>query len=218
MTNVIIIEDHQIVREGLKKIIAEAGEMFVAAEATNGADALALIDSQEYDLALLDLSLPGRNGLDVLKHIRKHKPKLPVLVISIYPEEDYGVRVLKEGASGYLSKESAAGDLVNAMRKVTRGEKFLSPKLADRLIGTLRGDGDAAPHEALSNREFQVFRLISSGKTVMDISREMSLSVKTISTYRMRILAKMKLKSNSDLIRYAVQHGLLDEITMEHQI
>lgn len=210
MTRVIIIEDHQIVREGLKKIIAEAGEMFVAAEATNGAEALVMIDSLEYDLALLDLSLPGRNGLDVLKHIRKHKPKLPVLVISIYPEEDYGVRVLKEGASGYLSKESAACDLVNAMRKVARGEKFLSPTLADKLIGALQGDGDAAPHEALSNREYQVFRLIASGKTVMDISREMSLSVKTISTYRMRILAKMKLKSNSDLIRYAVQHGLLD--------
>jgi len=210
VTRVLIVEDHQIVREGLKKIISEAGEMIVTDEVTNGAEALAKIDSQEYDLVLLDLSLPGRNGLDVLKHIRSHKPDLPVLVISVYPEEDYGVRVLKAGASGYLSKGSAASDLITAMRKVVRGEKYLSAKLADKVIGSLRRNHELSPHETLSNREYQVFRLIASGKTVSEISLEMSLSVKTISTYRMRILAKMKLKNNADLTRYAVQHDLFD--------
>lgn len=210
MTRIMLVEDHQIVREGLKKIISDEGDMVVAAEFANGAEAMAKIDSEDYDLVLLDLSLPGRSGMDVLKHIRGRKPDLPVLVISAYPEEDYGIRVLKAGAAGFLSKAGDASDVINAIRTVIRGGKYLSPALADKLIGAIGGSLDISLHQTLSNREYEVFRLIASGKTVTEISHEMALSVKTISTYKTRILEKMKLKNKTDLTRYAFEHGLFD--------
>lgn len=210
MTRIMLVEDHQIVREGLKKIISDEGDMVVAAEFANGAEAMAKIDSEDYDLVLLDLSLPGRSGMDVLKHIRGRKPDLPVLVISAYPEEDYGIRVLKAGAAGFLSKAGDASDVINAIRTVIRGGKYLSPALADKLIGAIGGSLDISLHQTLSNREYEVFRLIASGKTVTEISHEMALSVKTISTYKTRILDKMKLKNKTDLTRYAFEHNLFD--------
>jgi two-component system, NarL family, invasion response regulator UvrY len=210
MIKVLIADDHAIVREGLRQIMSDTEDMAVAAEAGNGQEALDRILKDEFDVVVLDISMPGRSGLDILKELRNYRPKLPVLVLSMYPEEQYAVRVLKAGADGYLTKESAPNDLITAIRRLYAGKKYISPSLAEKLAFSLEVHSTRPPHELLSDREFQVLCRISSGKTVKEIADEFSLSVKTISTYRSRILEKMSMKNNAELTYYAVQNHLVN--------
>lgn len=209
MIKILIADDHPIVRKGLKQILAETPNIVVAGEASNGADVLRKVLKDEYDMVLLDISMPGRDGIDILKELKTLKPNLPVLVLSIYPEDQYAVRVLRAGAYGYLTKESAPEELVSAIRTVSLGRRYISPSVAEKLVLDLDTNAKKQPHEKLSDREYQVMHLIASGKTVKDISEDLSLSVKTISTYRARILEKMKMKNIPELIRYAIKNGLV---------
>jgi DNA-binding NarL/FixJ family response regulator len=208
--NVLVVDDHAVVREGLKRIISENSGMTVSAEASDGNEALRLVGKTPCDVVVLDLALPEKNGLDVLKQLHAEAPRLPVLVLSMHSEDQYAVRVLRAGAAGYLTKESAPVKLVNAIRKVVRGGKYVSPEVAEKLILELEPNSQKAPHELLSDREYQVLCMIASGKTVTEIANILALSVKTISTYRVRILDKLKMKSNADLTRYAIKQGLVD--------
>jgi len=210
MIKILIADDHAIVREGLKQIVHETPDMVVADEASNGQEMLNKVLKNDYDVLVLDISMPGRNGLDVLKQLKSLRPELPVLVLSIYPEAQYAVRTLRAGAAGYLTKQSAPEELVKAIRKVSRGRKYVSPSLAEKLAYDLEIKGEKPPHETLSDREYQVLRMITSGKTATEIAEELCLSVKTISTYRYRILEKMKMKSNAELIHYAIKNRLVD--------
>ncbi len=210
MINILIADDHAIVRKGLKQILAETQDMVVAGEACNGFEVMEKVRNNHYDVLLLDISMPGKSGLDILKELKMENPKLPVLVLSMYPEEQYAVRVLRAGASGYLTKESAPEELVVAMRKVARGKKYVSPSLAEKLAVDLEVDASKPPHETLSDREYQVLCMIASGKTVGEIAEKLSLSAKTISTYRARILEKMNMKNSAELTHYAIQNKLVD--------
>ncbi|MCG3114144.1 MAG: response regulator transcription factor [Candidatus Manganitrophus sp. SA1] len=210
MIKILIADDHAIVRRGLKQILTETSDMVVAGEAHNGQELLEKMRSDQWDVIVLDISMPGRGGLDILKQLKSERPKLPVLMLTIHPEDQYAVRVLRAGASGYLTKESAPDHLVEAIRKVARGGKYISPHLAERLAFNLESISERPLHEALSDREFQVLRLIASGKTVKEIGEELSLSVKTISTYRTRILEKMKMKNNAEMTHYAIQQKLVE--------
>jgi len=206
---ILISDDHAIVREGLKQSLADTEDLVVGGEAANGHEVLELIRQEDWDMVLLDLAMPGKDGLETLKELKKEKPKLPVLVLSIYPEEQYAVRALKAGASGYLTKESAPGELIAAIRKVSQGGKYISASLAEKLASHLVADADRPVHEFLSDREFQVMLLIASGKTVKEIADEMYLSVKTVSTYRVRALSKLGMKNNSEFTYYAIKQGLI---------
>lgn len=210
MIKILIADDHAIVRRGLKQILTETADMVVAGEAQNGQELLEKMRSDQWDVVVLDISMPGRGGLDILKQLKSERPKLPVLMLTIHPEDQYAVRVLRAGASGYLTKESAPDHLVEAIRKVARGGKYISPHLAERLAFSLESISERPLHEALSDREFQVLRLIASGKTVKEIGEELSLSVKTISTYRTRILEKMKMKNNAEMTHYAIHQKLVE--------
>src|SRR5215813_9438102 len=210
MTRVAVIDDHPVVREGLKRIIAEAPEFSVTAEAGDGEEALNVLKNAPCDVVLLDITLPKKNGLEVLKRIKSEQPRLPVLVLSMHSEDEYAVRMLRAGAAGYLTKETAPAKLVQAIRKVVRGGKYVSQTLAEKLVYDLDSDTSKAPHEALSDREYQVLCMIASGKTVTDIADELALSVKTISTYRVRILEKLNMKNNAELTRYAIKESLVD--------
>jgi two-component system invasion response regulator UvrY len=210
MIKILIADDHAVVREGLKQIISETSDMLVADEADNGQDVLDKVSEQNYDVVLLDITLPGRSGLDVLKQLKSKKPKLPVLMLSVHPEEQYAVRTLKAGAAGYLTKGSATDELIAAIRKISQGKKYISSSLAEKLAFDLDADHEKPRHEILSDREYQVMSMIASGKTVKEIADELSLSVQTISTYRSRILEKMKMKNNAEIIYYAVKQGLVD--------
>jgi len=210
MINILIADDHPVVRKGLREIIEETSDMRVADEASNGSEALAKLSNKHFDVVILDISMPGRSGLDVLKDIKKQKPKLAVLVLSIHPEEQYAVQVFKAGASGYLTKESAPDELLTALRKVSSGGKYVSSSLAEKLAYALETGGEKSPHEALSPREYDVMLKIASGKTVTEIAHELYLSPKTISTYRTRILDKMGMKNNLELVRYAIKNHLVD--------
>ena len=210
MLRILIADDHPIVRTGLKKILDENPEKVLYEEAQNGHEALHRVRNHKYDLILLDIAMPNMNGLDCLKVIKKEHPRIPVLVISMYPEEQYAVRALKAGASGYLTKQSASDELLTAIRKVLSGGKYVSSSLAEKLAWQLETDSDVHPHERLSDREYQVLRLIASGKTTTLIAEELCLSVKTISTYRTRILEKMNLKNNAELTHYAIKNHLVD--------
>jgi two-component system invasion response regulator UvrY len=207
---ILIADDHAVVREGLKQVLSENADLIVAAEASTGQEVIDKIAKNDFDLIVLDISMPGRGGLDILKEIKIQKPKLPVLVLSMYPEEQYAVRVLKTGASGYLTKESAPDELVRAIRQISQGKKYVSPSLAEKLALDLEISSDRPPHETLSDREYQVMCMIASGKTLKEISEELSLSIKTISTYRTRIMEKMKMKSNAELTHYAIKNRLVD--------
>mgnify|MGYP000949484206 FL=1 len=206
---ILIADDHPIVRAGFKLVIADTQDMTVADEAANGQEVLNLIRKHDYDIVLLDISMPGRNGLEVLKDLKAEKPKLPVMILSIYPEEQYAVRALRAGASGYMTKASAPNELIAAIRKISQGGKYISASLAEKLTDYLDEDASKPLHEKLSDREYQVMLLIASGKTVSDIADELCLSVKTISTYRSHILEKMKLKNNAEITLYAVQNKLV---------
>lgn len=209
MIKILIVDDHPIVRRGLKQILSDEGDMMVIGEATKGEDALKFIKEREWDIVVLDISLPGRNGLEVLKEMKQIHPQLPILILSIHPEDQYAIRALKAGASGYLTKNSVPQELVKAIRKVLGGRKYITPATADKIINNLDKNARDQPHETLSNRELQVMIYVASGKTLREISKEMFLSPKTISTYRERILRKMQMKNNAQLIQYAITNKLL---------
>jgi two-component system, NarL family, invasion response regulator UvrY len=206
---ILIADDHPIVRAGFKQVISDMPDMLVADEAGNGQEVLNLIGKKDYDLVLLDISMPGRSGLEILKDLKSEKPKLPVLILSIYPEEQYAIRALRAGASGYMTKASAPNELILAIRKISEGGKYISASLAEKLAYYLDGDAAKPPQETLSDREYQVMLMIASGKTVTEIANELCLSVKTISTYRTHIREKMKMKNNAEITLYAVQNKLV---------
>ena len=207
---VFIADDHAIVREGLKQILADTGDIVVAGEAENGLDAIRLVRDCACQVMLLDISLPDRSGIEVLKQVRKEHPDLAVLMLSMHREDQYAIRSLKAGAAGYLTKQSAPRELVTAIRQVAGGLKYISAALAQELANTLGDKHEAAPHEGLSDREYQTLTMIASGKTVGAIAQELSLSVKTVSEYRARLLVKMKLKNSAELTHYAIRNALID--------
>ena len=208
---ILIVDDHAVVRRGLQQIVLEEYEDIVFGEATNGQEALDMLSEQNWDVIVLDISMPGRSGLDVLKEIRKLRSDIPVLVLSIHPEDQFAVRVLRAGASGYMTKETAPEELVTAIDKVISGGTYVSRSLAELLAQDLQRDtGDTTLHSRLSDREYEVMVMIALGKPVSQIADELALSVKTISTYRSRILDKVQMKSNAEITRYAIKHGLVE--------
>ena len=208
MKNILIADDHPIVREGLKQILSKSVDVVSVDEASNGNEALIKIGGNDYDLILLDISMPGRDGFDTLAQIRHDKPEIPVLILSMHPEEHYAKRALKSGAAGYLSKNRAQDELLIAIQRVAKGEKYITSSLAEKLAYDLERDTEEPPHEKLSNRELQVMKMIASGKSLTDIGSDLSLSIKTISTYRGRIMEKIGFKNNAELIHYVIKHGL----------
>jgi DNA-binding NarL/FixJ family response regulator len=208
---VLLADDHAIVRAGLREILADTGDIEVAGEATNGQEVLARVRERDYDVAVLDMSMPGRSGIELIRLVKQEKPKLRVLVLTMHSEEQYAVRALKAGAAGYLTKESAADQLVAAIRRIAAGGAYVTPETAQRLALEAGGVPEAPPHTLLSEREFQVFLMIARGAAVGQIARGLSLSVKTVSTHKTRIMHKMGLANQAELIRYALEHRLLDE-------
>ncbi len=204
------MDDHTVVRQGLRHVLADEFRRAEFGEARNAQEALNRVWKDKWDVVVLDITMPGRSGLEVLREIKHSKPKLPVLVLSMHPEDQFAVRVLKSGASGYMTKESASEELVGAVKKIVQGGRYVSPSLAEKMAMYLTVDLKKKPHENLSDREFQVMRLIASGKTVREIAEENSLSVKTVRTYRQRIFEKMSLKRNAELTRYAIEHHLME--------
>lgn len=209
MYRVAICDDHAIVRKGVREILAETPDILVVGEAGNWQDLLALLAGNEVDLVLLDISMPDRNGLDILKQLRRERPSLQVLMLSMYPEEQYAIRALRAGAAGYMTKESALDELVKAVRKVSAGGKYVSSTLSEMLITDFGPQRSGLPHATLSDREFQVLAMIASGKSLGEMANELSISVKTVSTYRTRILEKLKLRNNAELTSYALKHNLV---------
>lgn len=207
---VFIADDHAIVREGLKQILADSRDIVVAGEADNGLDALKLFRRASCHVMLLDISMPDRSGIDVLKQLKKDHPEVAVLMLSMHREDQYAIRSLKAGAAGYVTKQSAPQELVTAIRQVAAGQKYVSAALAQELASQVGADHEGAPHDSLSDREYQTLTMIASGKTVSAIAKELSLSVKTISEYRARLLVKMKLKNSAELTHYAIKNQLID--------
>ncbi len=210
MRKILIVDDHPIVRQGLKRIIARTPDQVIVDEACDGHEALKKIRETSYSVVLLDITLPGLHGLDVLKQLKSEQPKLSILILTIHAEERYAARALIAGASGYLTKKSAPDELMRAIQKVSSGGKYISPSLAEKLASILGTISENPPHEALSDREYQVFCLIAQGNAIKDIAVEMSLSVKTVSTYRSRVLRKMEMKGRAEVIRYGMQYHLVD--------
>jgi len=209
MTRILVADDHKLFREGLKQILGEHKDLLVAGEASNGQEVVDEVWKRDFDLVLLDISMPGMSGLDVLKHLKAQKPRLRVLVLSMYPEEQYAVRAIRAGAAGYLTKASAADELIQAIRKICSGGRYISVSIAEKLLFDLNPDTGKLPHEKLSDREYQILCMIASGKTVSRIAEELNLSVKTVSTYRVRILEKMGMGSNAELTNYAIKQNLI---------
>jgi two-component system invasion response regulator UvrY len=210
MIRVLIADDHPIVRRGLMQVVASQTDMAVTAECGDGSEALRLVESQPLDVVVLDISMPGISGLEVLSQLRTRHPQLPVLILSAHPESELAVRTLKAGAAGYLNKETAPEELVSAIRRVAAGRRYVSGDVAEMLADSIAG-ADERPHTALSDREYQVLLAIASGKTVTEIASEMRLSVKTVSTYRARVVEKMNLRNNAELMHYVMRHGLTGE-------
>jgi DNA-binding NarL/FixJ family response regulator len=204
------VDDHEVVRKGLKNVLVENIQTAKVDEAVNGQDALGKVWKSEYDLVLLDIKMPGKSGLDVLKEIKQHRPKLPVVILSMHPEEQFAIRAMRAGASGYLTKECAGDELVLAIRKALKGEKYISGSLAQILASELDSDPEKPLHEILSDREYQVLLMIASGKPVGTIAKELNLSVKTISSYRANILLKTGMKNNAEITHYAIQNKMVD--------
>ena len=209
MIKILIADDHPVVRQGIKQILAETRDLVAADEAASGQEVMKKVMKNDYDVILLDISMPERNGLDILRELKSKKPKPAVLILSIYPEDQYAVRVLKLGAAGYLTKESVPEELISAIRKVAQGRKYISATLAEKLAIDLEINAEKPPHENLSDREYQVLCMLASGKRLKDIGDDLNLSIKTISTYRTRILEKMKMGNNAEIIRYALQNNLV---------
>jgi len=210
MIKVAIVDDHPLLREGVKKILESESDIEVIAQAENVSGLASLTENTDLDLLILDISLPGRSGLDALAEIRKKRPRLPVLVLSMHPEDQYALRALKAGASGYVTKASAAEELLGAVRKVCSGGRYVSRAVAEMLADDLARPFEKLPHENLSNREIQVLCMIAAGKAVTEIATEISLSVNTVNTYRARILGKLGMRSNAELIRYAIEYKLVE--------
>lgn len=212
MIHIILTDDHAVVRKGLKQIIEETPGFLVTGEASSGNELIEKVKAEKYDVVILDISMPGKDGLDTLKELRQIAPELPVLVFTIYPEEQYAIRLLKAGASGYLNKESKPEELITAIERITRGLKYISPNLSNILASNVDSTipGEAPLHDSLSDREFQVMCMIGSGKTPTQIANELSLSINTISTYRIRILEKMKMRSNAEITHYAIKNQLVE--------
>ena len=209
MIRILIADDHAIVREGLKQVVADTTDLIVTGEAGNGQETLEFVREGDFDVVLLDIAMPEKDGLNVLKQLKKERPELPVLILSMYPEEQYAVRALKMGAAGYLTKVSAPDELIEAIKKISTGKKYISASLAEKLAFDLEVDTEKLLHEGLSDREFQVMCMLASGKTVKKIAEELSLSMNTISTYRTRVLKKMRMKANSELTYYAINNQLV---------
>ncbi|HTK37925.1 MAG TPA: response regulator transcription factor [Pyrinomonadaceae bacterium] len=208
MINVLIVDDHTIVRHGLAQIVTAEGDMTVLGEAQNGDEALELVARSTPDVVVLDITMPGRNGLETLKEIKRRQPDVSVIMLSMHPKDQYAVRVLKAGASGYITKESAPEELVVAIRKAYSGGKYISPDVAELLASYIGHDSSEEPHRRLSDREFEVFRQIATGKSISQISADLNLSVKTVSTYRTRILEKTGFTSNADIVKYCIENAL----------
>jgi DNA-binding NarL/FixJ family response regulator len=213
MIRVLLADDHTIVRAGLKEILADTGDVTVEGEAGTGQEVLARIREQDFDVLVLDMSMPGRSGVELIKLIKKEQPKLRILILSMHSETQYAVRALKAGASGYLTKDGAAEQLVAAIRRIAAGGAFVSPEAAERLALDFGRPADAPPHTLLSDREYQVFQAIVSGKSLTAIAGELTVSVKTVSTHKTRIMEKMGISNQVDLVRYAIRHKLVDDDT-----
>jgi len=212
MIRVLVADDHPVVRVGLREILTQKRDKAVLGEAGTGAEVLKLVALKAWDVIVLDVTLPDRSGLDVLKEIKRERPKLPILILSAYPEEEYAVRALRAGAAGYVTKKASPEELVRAVRRLAQGLRYMSPAAAEELIGALGNGLDQAPHERLSDREYQVLCLLGSGKSVGQIAQELERSVKTISTYRARILEKMEMQSNAQLVHYVLQRRLAEPV------
>ena len=210
MIKVLVADDHAIVRRGLRQILAETEDIMVGGEAATAQEVLQLVRGERWNAVILDISLPGADGLGLLAEIRRERPELPVLILTVHSEDQYAVRAIKAGAAGFLTKESAPEKLIEAVRKVAGGGRYVSAELAENLASFLAGETAGAPHERLSDREFEIMKMLSSGKTVSEVARELSLSVKTVSTHRTRILKKMGMKTNAELTHYAVRGRLVD--------
>jgi len=211
MIRIVIADDHTIVREGLKQILSAAGDLAVIGEAQNGREVLERVRGLDFEVLLLDMSMPGKSGIELIKQVRAEKPKLRILVLSMHEEEQYAVRAIKAGAAGYLTKDSASAQLVSAIRKVAGGGAFITDSVAQQLALGAMPQTQGPPHSALSDREFQVFRELVSGKAVSEIAAELNLSVKTVSTHKARIMQKMNMSNPAELIRYAIYHRLVDD-------
>jgi two-component system, NarL family, invasion response regulator UvrY len=208
--NILIADDHPVVRQGLRQMLQAEADLNVVGEAKNGHEVVDISKKVEWDVAVLDYNMPGRTGLELVKELKQRHPGRPVLILSMYPEERYALRALKAGAAGYITKESAPGELVTAIRKVAKGGRYVSETLGERLAQEVAGEGDGPVHERLSDREYQIMWMIASGKTVGDVAEQLFLSPNTVSTYRARILRKMSMKSNAELMHYAITHHLVD--------
>jgi len=211
MTHVLIADDHAIVREGLKRILEGQDAIEIAGEATNGHEVLDQVRRGGFDILLLDLSMPGRSGIELIKQVKEESPKLRVLVLTMHEEDQYAVRAIRAGASGYLTKESAPGQLVSAIRRLAEGRLYISPSVAEQLALDIQPRSDEEPHKHLSDREFEVFQLLVAGRSISDIATQLHLSVKTVSTHKTRILQKMGASSVADLVRYAIRHRIAAE-------
>jgi len=211
MIRIVVADDHTIVREGLKQLLSATSDLSVVGEAQNGQEALERVRALDFDVLLLDMSMPGKSGIELIKQVRAEKPKLRILVLSMHEEEQYAVRAIKAGAAGYLTKESATAQLVSAIRKVAGGGAFITDSVAQQLALGAMPQAEGPPHSALSDREFQVFRELVSGKAVSDIAAQLNLSVKTVSTHKARIMQKMNMNNPAELIRYAIHHRLVDD-------
>jgi DNA-binding NarL/FixJ family response regulator len=211
MTRIVIADDHAIVREGLKRIVGDVADLQVVGEAADGTEVMQRVRELEFDVLLLDLSMPGRSGMELIKLVKAERPRLRILVLSMHQETQYAVRAIKSGASGYLTKESAPALLEQAIRKIAGGGAYISAEVAEQLaLGAMPGASAAAPHESLSDREFEVFRLLVAGHSVTDIGAQLHVSVKTVSTHKANLLHKLGLTNQADLVRYAIRHGLAD--------
>jgi DNA-binding NarL/FixJ family response regulator len=213
MIRIVLADDHAIVREGLKRIVSDARDFVVAGEACDGAEVMQKVRDTEFDVLVLDLSMPGRSGMELIKLVKAEKPKLRILVLSMHQEMQYAVRAIKSGASGYLTKESAPAQLEQAIRKIAAGGAYISAEVAEQLaLGAMPGSAGSAAHESLSDREFEVFRLLVAGEAPSEIAAKLNLSVKTVSTHKANLMQKMGLANQTDLVRYALKHGLLDPL------
>ena len=209
MIRILVADDHSVVRQGIKQIVADSPDMEIAGEAASGQETLQLVRSGSFDVIILDISMPDQNGLDILRELKAESPALKVIILSMHPEEQYAVRSLRDGASAYLTKGSPPEELILAIRTVASGKRYITPSVADRLVTYVENSSQRPLHETLSDREMEILVLIGSGKGVSDIAQELNLSIKTVSTYRSRILLKLNMETNAQLIRYSLQHGLV---------